>query len=85
MFYMLLSCLSIFSFGVLGYGKMTNGGEMNGQRVTPPPPPVRQYSPLSQTAANKSTSISMKYELKLTKLFPVYNKNERYMLVDGKL
>ena len=60
---MLHLSLSIFLFGMLGFGKLTNGGEMNGQRVTPPPPPVRQYSPLSQTAANKTTSFSMKQRL----------------------
>ena len=54
------SC-STYHFKCLGFSKITNG-DVNGHRVTPPPPPVRQYSPMTQSTTNekiKSTSIGM--------------------------
>merc|ERR1712141_91571 len=49
-----------------GFGKLTNG-DINGHRVTPPPPPTRKFSPLTQTSTNKSTSIaSMKSQRSTT-------------------
>jgi len=49
-----------------GFAKLTNG-DMNGHRVTPPPPPTRQFSPLTQSSTNKTTSItSMKSQRSTT-------------------